>query len=268
MSSKLLTTNTDQERTNHYAVTHGVLSNHQLLPWENESEFEALMKSIQTEYQPVGQTEHHLVEELAGIIWRKKRLRQAESAYHEKELEQRSNYISGIKAALVTVKTSARITEFRGKAALKRTEADNTEELSEIAEYRDPAIKAQSMLNEGAGFNEAFSVLHGITREWWKEDALGQENRHGTYRYEPNADHLSHFLKFEVLEHYNQQYEEIRLRPLIKQQLEGEALIPNKQFEKFSRYEVHLDRKFERTLTVLVRMQEIRANREKNQSTT
>ena len=44
----------------------------------------------------------------------------------------------------------------------------------------------------------------------------------------------------------------------MKQQAEGEAFIPDDRLEKFSRYEVHLDRKFERTLTVLLRLQEMK----------
>lgn len=62
---------------------------------------------------------------------------------------------------------------------------------------------------------------------------------------------------------YNREYEEVRHRPLVRQQAEGEAFIPDDKLEKFARYEVHLDRKFERTLTVLLRLQEMRGNKEK-----
>jgi hypothetical protein len=62
------------------ALQHGVLSCHAVLPWEDPSEYEALLTALVAEHAPQGPTEEHLVEELAGIIWRKRRLRLAEAA--------------------------------------------------------------------------------------------------------------------------------------------------------------------------------------------
>jgi hypothetical protein len=39
-------------------------------------------------HNPKGPTEEHLVEELAGIIWRKRRLRLAEAAVHHRGLQE------------------------------------------------------------------------------------------------------------------------------------------------------------------------------------
>jgi hypothetical protein len=44
---------------------------------------------------------------------------------------------------------------------------------------------------------------------------------------------------------------------LIREQAFGESLDPDK-LERFARYEVHLDRKFERTLGMLFRLRELR----------
>ena len=46
-------------------------------------------------------------------------------------------------------------------------------------------------------------------------------------------------------------------RPLIREQAFGEALNPA-GLEPLARYEVHLDRKLERTLSMLLRLQELR----------
>jgi hypothetical protein len=64
------------------ALKHGVLSHDTVLSWENESEYDALFDALIAEHQPQGPTEEHLVEELAGIMWRKRRLRLAEAAAH------------------------------------------------------------------------------------------------------------------------------------------------------------------------------------------
>jgi hypothetical protein len=49
----------------------------------------------------------------------------------------------------------------------------------------------------------------------------------------------------------------LEYRPLVREQAFGEALDPDK-LETLARYEVHLDRKLERTLTMLVRLREMR----------
>src|SRR5215207_11418517 len=69
------------------ALKHGVLSHDTVLSWENESEYCTLLDALVSEYRPQGPTEAHLVEELAGIIWRKRRLRLAEAAAHRRGLD-------------------------------------------------------------------------------------------------------------------------------------------------------------------------------------
>ena len=50
---------------------------------------------------------------------------------------------------------------------------------------------------------------------------------------------------------------ELANRPLIREQAFGEALDANK-LEPLARYEVHLDRKFERMLAMLLRLKDLR----------
>jgi hypothetical protein len=64
------------------ALRHGVLSQSTVLPWEDGDEYRVLLEALVAEYNPQGPTEEHLVEELAGIIWRKRRLRLGENAAH------------------------------------------------------------------------------------------------------------------------------------------------------------------------------------------
>ena len=70
------------EITRFNALRHGVLSHYTVLPWENADEYHALVEAFVAEHGPQGPTEEHLVEELAGILWRKRRLRLAEAAAH------------------------------------------------------------------------------------------------------------------------------------------------------------------------------------------
>src|SRR5215472_4081834 len=52
------------------AVRHAVLSKHIVLAWEDAAEYQSLLGALVQEYAPQGPTELHLVEEIAGIIWR------------------------------------------------------------------------------------------------------------------------------------------------------------------------------------------------------
>ena len=76
------------EITRFNALRHGVLSRYTVLPWEDETEYHALVAALVAEHAPQGRTEEHLVEEVAGILWRKRRLRLAEAAAHRRGLEE------------------------------------------------------------------------------------------------------------------------------------------------------------------------------------
>ena len=68
------------------ALRHGILSKYALLPWEDAEEYATLLAAFVEEHAPQGPTEEHLVEELAGILWRKRRLRLAEAAAQRRSL--------------------------------------------------------------------------------------------------------------------------------------------------------------------------------------
>ena len=85
-SAKAETSGTEITRFN--ALRHGVLSQYTVLPWEDMAEYHALVAAVVAEHAPQGPTEEHLVEELAGILWRKRRLRLAEAAAHRRGLEE------------------------------------------------------------------------------------------------------------------------------------------------------------------------------------
>ena len=72
-----------------------------------------------------------------------------------------------------------------------------------------------------------------------------------------DAEGLRRFLEGEVLAWFEARKKELANRPLIREQAFGESLDPDK-LERLGRYEVHLDRKFERTLSMLLRLKDLR----------
>jgi hypothetical protein len=62
------------------AMKHGILSKLTVLAHEDQTEFADLLAALVDEHHPTGMTERHLIEELASIIWRKRRVLLAEGA--------------------------------------------------------------------------------------------------------------------------------------------------------------------------------------------
>jgi hypothetical protein len=72
-----------------------------------------------------------------------------------------------------------------------------------------------------------------------------------------DVEALRRFLEGEVLPWFDNRKKELANRPLIREQAFGQALVPDK-LERLGRYEVHLDRKLERMLSMLIRLRELR----------
>ena len=68
------------EPVRYNAMKHGILSRLAVLAHEDQAEFSDLLVALLDEHQPAGMTERHLIEELATIIWRKRRVLLAEGA--------------------------------------------------------------------------------------------------------------------------------------------------------------------------------------------
>ena len=60
------------------ALKHGILSRYTVLSHESHADYESLVNSLMDEHLPAGATEQHLIEELASVIWRERRVLHAE----------------------------------------------------------------------------------------------------------------------------------------------------------------------------------------------
>jgi hypothetical protein len=248
------------EITRFNALRHGVLSRYTVLPWENADEYHALVAALVAEHAPQGPTEEHLVEELAGVLWRKRRLRLAEAAAHRRGLEKTlPPYRETVKAALVHLDAadqSERVVD-----AIRATASDTEDDIREMQDEEAVTRRAHKLL--GARRNDAYeaalAALREDTRQSW-EDMLAREPdelEEGETPLTADADGLRGFLEGEVFPWFENRKKELANRPLIREQAFGEALDPDK-LERLGRYEVHLDRKLERMLAMLLRLKQMR----------
>src|SRR5208283_4184406 len=105
----------------------------------------------------------------------------------------------------------------------------------------------------------ALEMLREDTRAWWA-DTLARNPGELDEGEEPataDAEGLRRFLEVEVLPWFKARRKELANRPLIREQAFGQSLDPDK-LERLGRYEVRLDRKFERTLAMLLRLKGLR----------
>jgi hypothetical protein len=108
-------------------------------------------------------------------------------------------------------------------------------------------------------YEAALAALREGTQEWWAEslarkpDELDEGEKPAT----ADSDGLRGFLEGEVLPWLENRKKELANRPLIREQAFGESLDPDK-LERLGRYEVHLDRKLERMLAMLLRLKDLR----------
>lgn len=257
------------EVTRFNALRHGILSRYVVLPWEDADEYRGLVEALVAEHAPQGVTEEHLVEELAGILWRKRRLRLAEAATHRRSLKDRfAPYHETVKAALVhldATKQTERVVD-----AIRATEGETSGELKELGEDEAMTQRALAFLKAGpaGAYDKALAALHPGTRQAWEElfeegsgrgeDQLtDDEDTDPTDGYTADAESLARFLTKEIQGWYEMRRKELLNRPLIREQAFGESLDANR-LERLGRYEVHLDRKFERMLSMLLRLKDLR----------
>ena len=248
------TANTDITRFN--ALRHGVLSRFTVLPWESADEYRAIVEALVAEHGPQGPTEEHLVEEIAGILWRKRRLRLAEAAAHRRGLQGTlASYRETVKVALIHLDTDGQ--SERVVDAISATVADTQEAMTDMA--ADEAMTRRALELLGSRRNDAYEAALAALRDdkqtWWADtlacdpDDLGEREEPAT----ADVEGLRRFLEAKVLPWFENRRKELANRPLIREQAFGEALDPDK-LERLGRYEVHLDRKLERMLAMLLKL--------------
>ncbi|RFC31934.1 MAG: hypothetical protein DID91_2727703889 [Candidatus Nitrotoga sp. MKT] len=251
-------TTADETPQNNYepvrynAMKHGILSRLAVLAHEDAGEFGDLLGALVEEHQPAGATEMHLIEELAAIIWRKRRVLLAECARINEGLKNAVNNPSTVipSAAPFALGLSGKGTDLRDLIDM------TPEEIAEQQRYTqldlEATRKASAILLRGGvnAYDKALRALLPDSREWWVQYVEEEE-------YQATAEGLKEFIS-DHLEPLCMKLEQTaRHHEAIKAQAMGEGLQAHR-LEKLNRYETHLDRKFERTLAMLLKLKQLR----------
>jgi len=235
------------------AMQHGILSRYTVLSHEDGSEYQVLLSALLEEHQPAGMTEVHLVEELAGIIWRKRRVLQAEGAAINQGLKGAVKNSESVIPAAAPFETglTGKDTDLRDLVGMAPEEI--TERQWDTRHDLEMTQKAAAILERGGAnaYDRALRALLPDSREWWQSYVEDEEYAATT---EGLADFISEYIEPNCLV----MEKEARHHGAIKAQTLGEGLQVHR-LEKLTRYETHLDRKFERTLSMILKLKELRS---------
>src|SRR5690242_10843156 len=120
------------------------------------------VEALVAEHRPQGPTEEHFVEELAGVLWRKRRLRLAEAAAHRRGLHVALQaHSQTARAALVHLEGSASTEAAR--EAVRATQADTDEESRDLEADEDLTRRGIELL--GSSRNDAYELALSVVRE-------------------------------------------------------------------------------------------------------
>lgn len=237
------------------AMKHGILSKLAVLAHEDHAEFDDLLAALLDEHRPAGMTERHLIEELATIIWRKRRVLLAEGAKINKGLKSAASSSKSVMSSAAPFERGMACDNTDVRDLLDLTPEDVAENKQNAALDLAATRRAAAILRMGGSnaYKKALRTLSPGSQDCWDE-CVAKES------YPASAEGLTNFIR-ETLEPICFQMErEARYAPAIKAQTLGEGLRAH-LLENLNRYETHLDRKFERTLAMLLKMKELRTGR-------
>jgi hypothetical protein len=238
-------------KTRFNATKHGVLSKLQVLPWEDPKELEDLQEQFIKEYNPQGITERFLTLELANLIFRKQRLYAAENAIVFRQLREINNHHLAGESALYngSIKPSEKHIDL-GMVVYQDSKANPID----IAETKEYISFFQELIASDISYKDMLESCPDDTIKVWN-DYLENDLFD---RYFPNQKSFVQFLQERVIDFQQAHIDTIQAIPYIKQQAIGLAHVPEEKYETSLRYETTIDRRFERLLSMLLRLQERR----------
>lgn len=234
------------------AMKHGILSRLVVLAHEDHADFDDLLAALIDEHRPAGMTERHLIEELASIIWRKRRVLLAEGAKINEGLKSAANSSKSVVSSAAPFERGMASETTDVRDLLDLTPDDIAESQKSTALDLAATRKAAAILRKGGpnAYTKARRALIQDSRDWWDQHVEDEEHP-------ATAEGLAEFIRDSLEPVCYRMARETQFTPAIKAQTLGEGLQAHR-LEKLNRYETHLDRKFERTLAMLLKLKDLR----------
>lgn len=260
------------DRSLHLAVTEPM--ERALLPWEDRQTFQTLRKAYHREHAPTGPTETGLVDQLVWLDWRRQRLVIGERSAHMAALQDRlgTEFKTAETIRRAMVETGGKGEKDELVPALSSSSDADAEAIADTDADEAMTRRAIAILETGdpAAYSEALAALRSDTANWWENVVGDDEQTHpdgeqqegDSYKpYARNPVQLLRFLKEETMENHRSTREELVRRPAIRLQAQGESIDPFRM-NLLLTLDERLARLFEKTLAILLKLQELRPGKE------
>ena len=192
------------------------------------------------------------------------RLRYAEMASLQSSLSRNigGDFFSIKESLKEALLTSSEDTKFLNiKKAVLVSEEETMNELTKTNNKFKCCLLSEQIIAESNSYNDALLALDEEDQSdwinnWLGEDEEDQEQSSDEYYTTSTADLLLYIE--DLKKRYGSRIYELENRSKIKHQTLGKTFFYDKELSKYIRYESHLDKKFEKTLTMLIRLQGLR----------
>ncbi|MDY2867725.1 MAG: hypothetical protein SOT69_03220 [Mesosutterella sp.] len=238
------------------AVKHGILSKELILPHESREEYDALLQGLQDEYQPQGITEGILVEELAAIVWRKRRVLSAERSKIncglDRVLMQERSLANHALPLALHIDGGGPISIDRGysiREIVGLSEEDFKKKTEAFAVSYSCLFEALDILSKGGAHAARKAV------ECFDERCLALWDEYD--RDAESEESVRNFLEGELRPSLEEEEQILKNATRIRQQALGDSVTYG-NLDSLSRYEAHLNRTFERTLGMLLKLKDMK----------
>ena len=163
------------------AVKHGILSKEAVLPHESKDEFEDLLAQYEADFVPANATENTLVEELATIVWRKKRLLKAENAKINNGLSSALNHSQRLLNSTAPLSLHIEDEKIEVREFLKLSAEELEEKRKGLETEEQKRRQAEETLSKGGRSctKRAAECLGDFLLNLWYSDEYAQHDRYG-----------------------------------------------------------------------------------------
>ena len=264
-----------RHRSSHNALKHGIFSECALLPGESRNKYESLLKGFSKALQPMGRLEELLVEKLAVLAWRHRRLLLAEGA----EIRRSTEFWEWDQRIQQAKQAEEEVLEFALNAGADSSDPDFIQKIQQpdllerrlelLRELRQ-AIKSSgfekerdsSLLDKFYGSDESLREDLRESYDLWVAPAETPEEerqREGYATPEECKNNVLSEVEAEIgrLQKYQRERTAVESERTNLETL-SRKVPASEELDRLLRYEASLERSFDRTLNQLERMQRLR----------
>jgi hypothetical protein len=255
-------------RSKFNARKHGLISKAVLLEDESRAEYDALLNGLMEDFCPQGKLETVLVESLATLMWRKRRLLQAETAEIEK-----AQFVN-IELELQNKAGELEYAHLRGNSDAKLRQSDPRNRLRDAIEILDlhRLLFAAKDSQDIEGLRRTIELMYGCQEEGpqpysWRHMSLTlsklvsmvEAEKHDSKDQPDVQRNVDEAICKEIMRLGKLHDAAVTVEDLKREHnLAGTSVPPQEISERLVRYEAHLSREIDRILNRLERLQRMR----------